>query len=111
MKQDKELLVSIQKAMDSSPFLRSKKALIEQFIENVDYSSDIRSAWNRFVKENMDQELANVIFEENLNEERTKQFMEDAFIIGELKTSGKPIDQLMPNVSWFGSARPQKRLL
>lgn len=39
--QDKEILVTINKAVNASPQLRSKKQLIESFIGNIDNSGDV----------------------------------------------------------------------
>lgn len=43
-----------------------------------------------------------LIKEENLKEFETRQFLQNAFYDGEIKTSGTDIDKLMPPVSRFG---------
>ena len=47
--EDKEILVTIQKAVDASPELRSKKALIESFIAGVNDIDDVMNVWHEYV--------------------------------------------------------------
>src|SRR5699024_9458111 len=47
--EDKEILVSIQKAIESSLELRSKKALIENFIAGINDVDDVMIEWRKFV--------------------------------------------------------------
>ena len=65
---DAEILVSIQKAVDSSPELRSKKQLIETFIAGVNDVDDVMAEWNTYVSEQREKELAKIIQEEKLKE-------------------------------------------
>ena len=46
---DKEILVTIQKAVDASPELRSKKQLIETFIAGINDVDDVMAEWQGFV--------------------------------------------------------------
>ena len=48
---DKEVLITIRKAIDASPELRSKKQLIETFIAGVNDVDDVMAEWNTFVSE------------------------------------------------------------
>ena len=63
------MLISIQKAIDSSPDLRSKKALIENFIAGINDVDDIMTVWHEFVAEQQEIELKQIIAEEKLKEE------------------------------------------
>lgn len=99
---DKEVLISIQKAVDSSPELRSKKALIENFIANVNDVDDVLSEWRSFVAEAKEQELVDIITSENLKEQETRKFIEDSFKNGLVKTTGTDIDRILPPTSRFG---------
>ncbi len=101
--QDKEILVTIKKAIDSSPELRSKKALIENFIAGINDVDDIMAEWHSFVIEQREEELSQIIEEEKLKEEETRVFISNAFRDGEMKTIGTDIDDLMPAISRFGS--------
>lgn len=100
--EDKEVLVTIQKAVDASPELRSKKQLIETFIAGVNDVDDILGEWNDFVAKEREKELVQIIREEKLKEAETRRFIENAFRDGEVKTTGTDIDKLMPPVSRFG---------
>ena len=100
--QDKELLITIQKAVDASPELRSKKALIETFIAGINDVDDVMTEWRSYVSEERERQLMQIITEEKLNEAETRRFLEDSFRNGEVKTTGTDIDKLMPPVSRFG---------
>ena len=99
---DKEILITIQKAVDASPELRSKKALIETFIAGINGVSDVMLEWRTFVAEEKERQLVTIIQEENLKDEETRRFMDSAFRDGSVKTTGTDIDKLMPPISRFG---------
>lgn len=107
--EDKEVLVSIRKAMDSSPNLRSKKKLIEGFIARLNDIDDVLLGWRDFVSAKKEQELDVIIQEEKLKPEETHKFMEDSFEAGEIKTTGSDIDKLLPPVSRFGGGNRAKK--
>ena len=107
---DKEVLVNIRKAIDSSPELRSKKALIENFIAGINDVSDVMVEWRLFVTEQKENDLKQIITEENLKEAETRKFIETAFRDGAVKTTGTDIDKLMPPMTRFGGGnRAQKK--
>ena len=107
---DKEVLITIRKAIDASPELRSKKQLIETFIAGVNDVDDVMAEWNAFVSEQREKELAKIIQEEKLKEPETRKYLANAFRDGEIKTVGTDIDKLMPPVSRFGGGgRAQKK--
>ena len=108
--QDKEVLITIQKAIDASPELRSKKALIENFIEGINEVDDVMNEWRSYVAEEKEKELAAIIAEERLKPEETRKFIENAFRDGVIKTTGTDIDKIMPPVSRFGGGnRAEKK--
>ena len=108
--QDKEVLIDIRKAVDASPELRSKKALIETFIAGINDVDDVLTEWRSFVVEQKEKELASIVAEEHLKPEETRKFVENAFRDGEIKTTGTDIDKLMPPVSRFGGGnRAEKK--
>ena len=106
---DKELLISIQKAVDASPELRSKKALIETFIAGINDVEDVMTEWHEYVAKERERELVDIIQSEKLKEEETRKFVENAFHDGEIKTTGTDIDKLMPPVSRFGGGNRAKK--
>ena len=110
-KKDKEILIDIKKAIDSSIELRSKKELIEGFIDRVNSSKNVIDDFKKFVKEEKEKDLEKVIEEEKLKPEETKKFIDNSLRDGTLKTTGTDIDKLLPPVSRFGGGnRIEKKL-
>ena len=108
--EDKEVLITINKAIDAGPELRSKKELIKTFIAGINEVDDIMAAWNDYVAGKREEDLENLIKEEKLKPEETRKFLENAFRDGAIKTSGTDIDKLMPPVSRFaGGKRAEKK--
>ena len=102
-KKDKEILIDIKKAINSSLELRSKKELIEGFIERVNSSKNITDDFQKFVREEKEKDLEKVIEEEKLKPEETKKFIDNSLRDGNFKTTGTDIDKLLPPVSRFSS--------
>ena len=108
--EDKEVLISIKRAVESSPELRSKKALIENFIAGINEVDDVLTEWREYVAKAKEKELNRIIEEEKLKPEETRKFMDNSFRDGALKTIGTDIDKLMPPVSRFsGGNRAEKK--
>ena len=109
--EDKSILVSIDKAIGSSLQLRSKKELIEHFIETVNADTHVDQDWRKFVREQKEVDLATLISEEKLKPEETNRFMTNALRDGSLKTTGTDIDKILPPVSRFsgGGKRAAKK--
>ena len=103
--EDKEVLITINKAIDASPELRSKKSLIETFIAGINEVEDVMAEWHDYVVAKREEDLENIIKEERLKPEETRKFLENAFHDGEIKTAGTDIDNLMPPVSRFGGGK------
>ena len=103
--EDKEVLITINKAIDASPELRSKKSLIKTFIVGINEVVDIMAEWHDYVVAKREEDLENIIKEEKLKPEETRKFLENAFHDGEIKTAGTDIDKLMPPVSRFGGGK------
>ena len=96
-------MISIQKAVDSSPELRSKKALIESFIAGINEIDDVVSEWRTYIAEQKEKELKEIISSEKLNEQETRKFISDCFENGEVKTTGTDISKMLPPMSRFGN--------
>ena len=99
---DKEVLIAIDRAIKSSMDLRSKKELIEGFIATINSQTDVNSDWKKFVMEQKETDLSTLIADENLKDEETRKYIDNAFRDGAIKTTGTDIDKLMPPVSRFG---------
>ena len=106
---DKEVLITIRKAVDASPELRSKKALIETFIAGINDVDDVMLEWRAFVAEEKERQLSAIIREENLKDAETRKFIETSFRDGSIKTSGTAIDKLLPPMSRFGGGNRAER--
>lgn len=107
--EDKEILVTIDKAINSSMQLRSKKELIENFIRTVNATSVIGEDWRKFVLEQKEKDLQSIIDAENLKAEETRTFIDNAFRDGAIRTTGTDLDKIMPPLSRFGGGRAEKK--
>ena len=107
--ENREILVSIRKEVDASPNLRSKRELIEAFLSRVNVDTHMMTDWRRFVLEQEERDLTEVITSEKLKPEETRKFVANAFRDGVLKTTGIEIDRIMPPISYFGGGRAKKK--
>ena len=107
---DKEILGAIDRAIDSSIQLRSKKDLIQGFIETVNASTVVDRNWRIYVEKQKEQDLDQIIAEEKLKPDEAKHFIDNSFRDGTLKTTGTDFDRIMPPVSRFGGgSRTEKK--
>lgn len=108
---DKEIVVTIQKAIDSSIELRNKKDLIENFIHSLTPQTDVDSDWKKFVEKAKKEELEKIISEENLKPSETKAVVENSFRDGYIQSNGTDIAKILPPISLFtpSGERTKKR--
>ena len=106
---DKNILTTIDKAINSSIELRSKKELIERFIEQVNVSTKVDEEWRKFLHEQKEEDMTKLIDEEKLKPEETRRYIDNALRDGMMKTTGTAIDKIMPPVSRFGGGRAVKK--
>ena len=99
--EDKEILVTINKAIMSSPDLRNKKDLILAFIDALDANSDVYSDFEEFMNSKKKEELDKIISDENLNSEETYKFIKKSFEQGRVETNGTEISAMLPPMSMF----------
>ena len=106
-----EIYISIQKAIASSPDLRNKKDLIEEFISTLDGHSDVYKDFELFMNSKKKEELDKIIAEENLNSEETYNFVRKSFENVSVETTGTEIAQILPPTSRFSqnSNRSEKK--
>jgi len=100
---DQVILAEIDKTVNSSIELRSKKELIEGFIERVNTGTEVDDDWYAYVAERKEADLTAIIKSEGLKTDETKRFVDGAFRNGMLKTTGTDIDKILPPVSLFSS--------
>lgn len=108
---NREILLDINKAIDSSVELRNKKDLINQFISTLDVHSVVDDDWQRFVEGKKVEELEQIIISENLDHDATYAFIKNAFRNGNVTTTGTAITKILPPVSRFSPTgeRSKKR--
>ena len=98
---DTEIIVKINKAVGSSMDLRSKKDLIDQFINTLTPTANVDENWQTFVEKKKTEELERLIVEENLNKEETIRFVDNAFRDGYVQETGTALSKVLPPVSRF----------
>ena len=99
--ENKEIKAKINKTVLSSFSLRSKKDLIEKFIESINNDSDVEGQWRKFVEEAKTEELGKIIADENLDAQETVAFINKALADGELKSAGTAVTKLLPAKNMF----------
>jgi len=111
---DKEVRAAIGRAVDSSPSLRNKKDLIEEFVDSLSATAEIDVAWREFVAARRREELDRIIAEEHLDPETTYAFVDASFRDGAVQPSGTAITRILPAVSRFapdGGHAAKKRVV
>lgn len=94
---DKELLVKITKSVEASPDMRDKKELIVKFIERMTpEKGDITVSWEEYCEEQKRTDLEQIIEDENLRPEETREFMRRAFMNGYVTESGTEPAKILP---------------
>ena len=108
---NKEILVDIDKAVNSSMELRNKKDLIEQFIASLTVDSSVDGDWQEFVKSRKIKELDQIIDDEKLDKKATYTFVENAFRDGYIQSTGTGLSGILPPISRFSAdgERSKKR--
>ncbi len=106
---DKSILDSIDRAINSSIELRSKKELIEGFIARVNATTVVEKDWRHYVREQKEKDISEIIAEENLKPDPARRFMEGSLRNGVLKTTGTEFDRILPPVSRFRGEAGLKR--
>ena len=100
---DKPTIIEyVRKLINAGIELRSKRELIENFINQMNTSeTDIQEEFYKYVREEKKKDLSILIKEENLKEKETNEFISSCFEYGEIITSGSDIDKILPPISRF----------
>ncbi len=96
-----ELMVKISKAIDSSPDLRDKKELIEQFIESLTPDSEVNDEWQEYINKRKREEFETIVNEEHLKANEAKDFIETSFKRGYVAEGGLELNGIMPPINPF----------
>lgn len=99
--QNKIIEAEIEKTISSSPTMRSKKDLIMQFIQSINNSSSVEKDWKAYILEKRDSELSDLIKEENLDPEATRDYLARSLVDGNLQVTGTSIISLLPPKDMF----------
>ena len=114
-RKDREVLIDIEKAVDSSVELRNKKDLIQQFIASLEDHSDVDRDWQRFVEERKTEELEQIISSENVDRDATFRLMRNAFRDGGVPITGTALSSILPPGGRFSPsgerAKKKERIL
>jgi type I restriction enzyme R subunit len=102
--EDKELRAAIDRAVDSSPSLRNKKDLIEQFVDSLTVDATVDEEWQAFVVAKRAHDLDQIIAEEDLDADETRAFVDNAFRDGAIPTAGTAITRVVRPVSRFSAS-------
>ncbi|EMS6534061.1 type I restriction endonuclease subunit R [Campylobacter upsaliensis] len=84
----------ILKLLDSSLSLRSKKELFLRFIDSLHTQSNVAKDFSTYIKMCKDNALQDIIDSLNLDPKKTKNFMQDSFERGELRSYGKAFNEI-----------------
>lgn len=98
---DAELMVKIRKSIDSSPDLRDKKELIEQFIESLTPGSEVVDEWKTYVNAQKRHEFQAIVESEKLRPEAAKEFIATSFRRGYVPEGGLELSGIIPPLNPF----------
>ena len=102
---DRELtLRDIDRAIKSSPEMRNKKDLIDEFVESITPTSEVDDDWNTFVRKKMQEEVSDIISSEKLQEVPARKFIKNSFENGFVQTDGTDVAAIMPPINPFKKA-------
>jgi len=106
---NKVIMSDIEGSIDASTQLRSKKLLIMEFVGNLSDGPLVDEQWHDYVKDKKEKELSLIISDEHLKNDKARQFVDDSFKDGYVKTTGTDIDGIMPPISRFGNEDRDKK--
>jgi len=99
--QNDKIKEEIDKSISSSYNLRSKKDLIFNFIDHqktipIQDERAFNHQWQEFTEQSKQKELAEIIQQENLNKDKTIEFINTSFELGEIKEEGTDLTEILP---------------
>ncbi|WP_072342004.1 type I restriction endonuclease subunit R [Actinomyces urinae] len=99
--EDKEIRAKIDRALSSSPSLRPKRKLIEEFVDTVSINTSVQDEWREYVNGKREEELTTIINEERLNRGKAEQLVANALRSGHVPTAGQSVASVLPPISRF----------
>ncbi|MBP3223440.1 MAG: hypothetical protein J6M18_05900 [Actinomycetaceae bacterium] len=107
--EDKEIEAEIKRAVNSSPQLRDKKELIDEFLATNAITTSTED-WFDFLCTRKENDIRELIETEKLNEEFARIFIDRCFESGEVAETGTAITRILPKMSRF-SAGSQRNVV
>ena len=98
---DREIPVEIMRALASSPALRGKRDLIEEFYRRVSLNGDVPTEFESFIAAKRDSELDAIIEAERLGE-GARDFAYDSLREGYVPDEGTGLSSILPPARRFG---------
>lgn len=108
--ESRELRAKISRAANSSPSLRNKRDLIEDFVDTVNLNHPIDEQWREFIEKRRAQELNTIISEENLQMPLAQSFIEEALSMGIVNPLGTGIVGILPPMSRFTPGNEREKI-
>lgn len=109
--ENKEIKAEVNRAVNASVELRSKKDLISAFIDKMTPTTQVAQAWPPFIHAEEVKELEQIITVESLDPEKTRKLVNEAYQRGNIPETGTAVSKLLPPASRFtkGGNRQEKR--
>ena len=99
---DREIPVEITRALSSSPTLRGKRDLIEEFYRRVSVNGDVPTEFEAFIAAKRDSELRAIIEAERLGD-GARDFAYDSLREGYVNEEGTGLSSILPPMRRFSS--------
>ena len=100
--EDREIPVDIARALSSSPTLRGKRDLIEEFYRRVSVNGDVPTEFEAFIAAKREGELSSIIEAERLGE-GAREFAYESLREGYVNDEGTGLSSILPPMRRFGA--------
>lgn len=99
------------KTLLSNPNLKDKKEWIEEFLNEINHNptNNDKSLFENFIQRKKEQALQKIIKDENLNENLTKEYFNEAFELNFFQDKGERIGKLLPPLNPFASNEEKRK--
>lgn len=108
--ESEEIRAQISRAANSSPSLRNKRDLIEEFVNTVSLTQPVDEQWEEFIRTKRTAELNAIITEEKLRMPTAQSFIEEALTTGIVSTLGTGIVRILPPMSRFTPGNEREKV-
>ena len=100
---------NIIRAIRMNETLRSKKDLIEEFLNRVDSHDPNLPAWPVYVRYRLQRDVAELIDAEKLKDKLARAFIQKMFKRGYVLSAGTELSEILPPISRFrGTSTPRR---